>query len=212
MKTLTTLLALTISVSSFAYTGPGDKEKSKAVKPAPAAESKMAVMKLNSENYKLFYVPVEGADAQKVRVNVYNEDGLRIYSRKHQTSDGFAIPYNFEELQSGTYTFEVINADGSIIREEINHNAGVQQVELSRMEAIVQRVNPENNKFQLIVVKPDQHDVTIRIRDAYNIVLHEERVNFDKGFKRVYDLGKMDAKYYIFEILSGKQSQTLTTE
>lgn len=211
MKTLTTLLALTITVSSFALTGPGDKKKSEK-KPAPAKESQMAIMKLNNDSYKLFYVPVESADAQKVRVNVYDEEGLRIYSKKHLTDDGFAVPYNFEELEPGTYTFEVINSDGTSIREIIKHTGEVEEVELTRMEAMVQRVSDEPNKFQLLVVKPNQNSVVIRIRDAYDIVLHEERVNFEKGFKRVYDFGKLSSKYYTFEVVSGDQSQKITAE
>ena len=209
MKTLTTLLALTIAVSSFAFTGPGDKNKKK---PAPAKESQMAIMKLNHESYKLYYVPVESADEQKVRVNVYDQEGSRIYSKKHNTQNGFAIPYNFEELEPGTYTFEVINSDGSAIREVVNHTGLVEEVELSHMEAMVQRVSPEANKFQLIVVKPNDNDVVIRIRDAYNIVLFEERVNFEKGFKRIYDFDKINSKYYTFEIASGPTSQILTAK
>jgi hypothetical protein len=209
MKTLTTLLALTITMSSFAFTGPGDKKDSK---PAPAKESKMAIMKLSNQNYKLYYVPVEAAGEQRVRVNVYNEDGLRIYSKRHVTSEGFAIPYNFAELTPGTYTFEVINADGSAIREVIKHNALVEEVSLVRMEAMVQRVSPETNKFQLLVVKPDQNMVTVRIKNENDIIVHEERVNFEKGFKRVYDLGKVNSEYYTFEVTSGPQSQTLTAE
>ncbi len=211
MKTLTTLLALTITMSSFAYSGPGDGDK-ESKKPAPAKESKMAIMKLDNISYKLFYVPVESESTQKVRVNVYNEEGSRIYSKKHVTENGFAIPYNFQELEPGTYTFEVINPDGTAVREVIKHNALVEEVELSHMEAMVQRVDEANNKFQLIVVKPNQNEVTIRIRDAYDIVLHEERVNFDKGFKRVYDFGSINSKYYTFEVLSGPQSQTLTAK
>lgn len=209
MKTLTTLLALIITMSSFAISGPGDKEKNK---PAPAKESQMAIMKLSHQNYKLYYVPVESEGEQKVRVNVYDEEGSRIYSKKHVTKDGFAIPYNFGELTPGTYTFEVINADGSSISDVIKHNGSVEEVTLTSMEAMVQRVSPELNKFQLLVVKPNENMVTVRIKNESDIIVHEERVNFEKGFKRVYDLGNLDSSFYTFEITSGLQSQKLTTK
>jgi len=73
-------------------------------------------------------------------------------------------------------------------------------------------VDESTNKFQLIVVKPDQTEVSIRIRDSHDIILHEERVNFDKGFKRVYDLSKIYSKFYTFEVVSGPQSQLLTAK
>jgi hypothetical protein len=206
MKTLTTLVALTlIGASSFAFAGDNDKDKKE--KPAPTAETKMAVMKISPENYKLFYVSEQEG---KVKVRLYNEEGIRIYSKKVNSEDGFALPYNFKNLEAGEYTFEVINSDGSVLRQVVDHSQIVETIELQSLEANVQRIEG-SKKFELLVMKPNQQEVKIKIRNENGLILHEERVNFERGFKRVYDLSSLDGENFTFEVINGDELKELTT-
>ena len=206
MKTLTTLVALTlIGASSFAFAGDNDKEKKE--KPAPTAETKMAVMKISPANYKMFYVSEQEG---KVKVRLYNEEGTRIYSKKVNSDDGFALPYNFKNLEAGKYTFEVINSDGSVLRQVVDHTQIVETIELQSLEANVQRIEG-SKKFQLLVMKPNQQEVEIKIRNEKGLVLHEERVNFERGFKRIYDLSSLQGENFTFEVINGDELKELTT-
>ncbi len=206
MKTLTTLVALSfIAVSSFGFTG--DKDKDKKTNPSPKAVAKMAVMKIAPDNYKMYYVsPEEG----KVKVRLYNEEGIRIYCKKINSDEGFALPYNFKELEPGNYTFEVINPDGSVLRQVVNHADLVEQIELDALEANVQRLE-NSNKFELLVMKPNQQEVQIKIKNSNGLVLHTERVNFERGFKRTYDLSDIDSEDFTFVIINGDDVKELNT-
>lgn len=207
MKKLTTLvILLAITTASFATDGDKKKQK-KSSTPAPTKETKMAVMKVSSDNYKMYYVsPEEG----KVKVRLYSEDGSMIYAQKVRHDEGFALPYSFENLEAGKYTFEVINPDGSVHRQVVTHTDLVESIKLETLEANVQRLE-DPKKFQLLVMKPNVQDVEIKIRNEHGILVHQERVNFERGFKRVYDLNKLDGKNYTFEIINGNISKALKT-
>jgi hypothetical protein len=204
MKTLTTLVALTlIGASSLTFAGDKDKEKN----PAPKAETKMAVMKIAPDNYKMFYVSEQEG---KVKVRLYNEEGARIFAKKINSEDGFALPYDFRNLEPGNYTFEVINADGSVLRQVVKHDDIVEKIELESLEANVQRIE-NSNRFELLVMKPNQQEVEIKIKNDKGLVLHTERVNFERGFKRTYDLSGVDCDNFTFIIENGDQSKELNT-
>ncbi|MEJ2003383.1 MAG: hypothetical protein P8X57_00110 [Cyclobacteriaceae bacterium] len=206
MKTLTTLVALAlIGATSLTFAGDTDKDKKK--NPSPQAQTTMAVMKMSPENYKLFYVSQQEG---KVKVHLYNEEGIRIFSKKINSEDGFALPYNFKDVEPGKYTFEVINADGSVIRQVVDHSAIVEHIELGAMEANVQRVE-NSKKFELLVMKPNQQEVEIKIKNDKGLVLHTERVNFEHGFKRTYDLSGIECEDFTFVIVNGDETKELST-
>lgn len=202
MKALTTLLALTICASSFALPGPGDKEVKKA-------KSQMDIMTLSNETFKMYYLSADPEKVSKVKVNIYNEEGEKVHSKKVKSDIGFAIPFTLKDLAPGTYTFEVVNPDGTVIRKEIRYNNEIEKATLTEMEAMVEEISP--NKFQLLVVKPNENMVRIRIKDPMNNILHEERVNFEKGFKRVYDFQNINADSYTFEVANGPDVKVLKT-
>ena len=205
-KLASLLILLALSTATFATGGDNEKKKKKS-EPAPKAETKMAVMKLSPENYKMYYVsPEEG----KVKVRFYDHEGNMIYAKKVKHDEGFALPYNFQELEAGKYTFEVINQDGSVLRQVITHDELVENIELEALEANVQRLDG-SQKFELLVMKPNEQEVKIRIRDEDGIVVHEERVNFERGFKRTYDLNQLDSWNYTFEIINGEKIKHLNT-
>jgi hypothetical protein len=207
MRKLASLLVLlAFTTASFATDGDKDKKKKKT-EPSPKAQTKMAVMKLSPENYKMYYVsPAEG----KVKVRLYDHEGNMIYAKKVKHDEGFALPYNFKDLEAGKYTFEVINQDGSALRQVVTHEELVETIELEALEANVQRLQ-DSKKFELLVMKPNQQDVKIRIRNEDGILVHEERVNFEKGFKRTYDLNQVEGWNYTFEIINGDEIKHLNT-
>jgi len=206
MKKLTTLVALTL-IGASSLTFAGDKDKDKDKKPSPKDQTKMAVMKLAPDNYKMFYVSQQEG---KVKVRLYNDEGIRIYSKKVNSDDGFALPYNFKNLEPGKYTFEVINPDGSVLRQVVNHTDIVEKIELESLEANVQRLH-NSKRFELLVMKPNQQEVEIKIKNNKGLVLHSERVNFERGFKRTYDLSDLDGEDFTFVIINGDDVKELET-
>jgi hypothetical protein len=155
----------------------------------------------------MFYVSEQEG---KVKVRLYNEEGARIFAKKINSEDGFALPYDFRNLEPGNYTFEVINADGSVLRQVVKHDDIVEKIELESLEANVQRIE-NSNRFELLVMKPNQQEVEIKIKNDKGLVLHTERVNFERGFKRTYDLSGVDCDNFTFIIENGDQSKELNT-
>lgn len=196
------LILIGASTLTFAATG-NDTEKN----PAPSETTKMAVMKISPDSYKLFYVSEQEG---KVKVRLYDAEGDRIFAKKINTEEGFALPYDFKNLAPGEYTFEVINADGSVLRQVVDHKDIVEKIELETLEANVQRID-NSKRFQLLVMKPNKQEVTINIMNEDGVVVHREKVNFEHGFKRTYDLSGLNGEDFTFQILNGDESKQLTT-
>lgn len=136
-------------------------------------------------------VPVKGAEvfkviyknqtSNKVKVNLYNVDSQIVYSESFSNTQGFILPLNFSKLVYGTYKLELIDANGKSLEEIVYQPAAkVENIRVSRL------VNTEG-KFLVSVMSPKEQ-VTVKIFDSANNLLHDEVKSVEGNFAQVYKI------------------------
>jgi hypothetical protein len=145
-------------------------------KEVPASASLAVVSVKGSEVVKVIY---KGVTAGKVKVNIYNAASEIVFSENRNTPDGFILPLNFSGLQSGEYTIEIVDAAGAK-SEKINY-----QPELSTGTVRVAKLDAQG-KFLLSVSNNAADDITVRIFDEFNNLVHTSNQQINGSFAQVY--------------------------
>jgi len=142
---------------------------------------------------QIFKVVYKGETTGKVKLNIYNADGLLMMSQTFNSVDGFILPVNFAGLASGDYTIELVDAAGKKV-EKVSYQTkrNIQHVHISRI------VN-EENKFLLSVASKGTQSISLKIYDNANNLLHSEVRTIEGDFAQVYKLAK-SSEHYTFEI------------
>lgn len=165
-----------------------------ALKAEDPKELQMQIISKSDQTFKVIYTAAEKA---AVRINIYDWNHKLIFSDHIGSTAGFSKPYNFKKLPEGKYTFE-ISSNGITSREEVSHYP---QTKRATVKAFVFPTK-EAGKFQLMVMANRMAPVTISILDQNNQILHEERVDADKNFGKVYNLNNLTANSARFVVLS----------
>lgn len=164
---LTILVAMVMSVFAFANE-PGD--------------SKLVVINHKAGVYKVIY---EGG-AQKVFMNIYNVDGVQVFSKTIKCVKGFILPVNFEGMLSGEYTIEVIEPKRKQVQKIIYvaNSATTASVHISKMSA--------NDKYLLSVSNKGEELITVRIFDGAHNLVHDQTIAITGDFGLVYNLKQVE--------------------
>ncbi|HTE32971.1 MAG TPA: hypothetical protein VK666_21460 [Chryseolinea sp.] len=144
-------------------------------KEVPAGASLAVVSSKGSEVVKVIY---KGVTTSKVKVNIYNAASEIVFSEVRY-NQAFILPLNFSALQSGEYTIEIVDATGAK-SEKINY-----QPELSTGTVRVAKLDAQG-KFLLSVSNKTADDITIRIFDEYNNLVHTSNQQINGSFAQVY--------------------------
>lgn len=132
---------------------------------------------------KLFY---RGEESGKVKVTIYNEKGLVVFSEIMQDTEHFMRPYNFSSLPHGEYTIELSDKSGKQY-QKISHKGETKRI------AHLTRLNKRENKYMLTVPNTGNDVITIRIYDHASKVLFEETQNIQGNFAKVYNLNAVSS-------------------
>ena len=181
MKTLTTLVALLL-IGASVYATDGDKKN---------AKKKVAVVQNEQAKFKLVYL--EDAPGE-VTIKLRNKRGDIIHQQTVTNEGGFSQPYDFNSLPKGEYKFEVIKADGSIVSHEIVYKAWEIQPDF---QANILNVN-DKKTFRLAVTNSGR--VNVKIYNEDHKLIHEENTNQKDGFRRNYDLSKINGENFTFVV------------
>lgn len=183
-KTTTLLLSLMLGIGVVFADGAKEKD---------AAELRIKILPGATEQvYKLMYLSEEKG---LVKINFYDEKGKKIFTDRVFNKYGFLRPYSFEALPEGNYTIETIDAKGVVTREVayINDATADLEVELS----------PEAEKAYKLSVKGSTIDpVLVKIYDQWYGLITEDYIENDKSFTKTYNLSKLPAGKYTFEVYS----------
>jgi len=184
-KTTTLLLSLMLGIGVVFADGAKEKD---------AAELRIKILPGASKQiYKLMYLSEEKG---LVKVNFYDENGKKIFTDKVYNKYGFLRPYSFEALPEGNYTIETIDAKGVVSREVtyVSATASTLEVELS----------PETEKSYKLSVKGGTtiDPVLVKIYDQRYDLVTEDYIENDKSFSKTYNLSKLPAGTYTFEVYS----------
>ncbi len=166
MKTKSLFIAALVVVSSV-VSAVGKDEPSKAG---------LAIVPVKgTEIFKVIY---KSENAGKVRINLYNSSNEVVFTES--LSGGFIRPLNFKGLEAGSYTLEIVDANGKRT-EKITYAPAKSTYRVAKL------ANAEG-KFLLSVANPSSSVVTVKIFNNDGQLIHTEtnsdvQVDFAKVFK-----------------------------
>jgi flagellar hook assembly protein FlgD len=140
--------------------------------------------------YNLKYMNTE---AGKVKVTVTDEAG-KVVLVDDLYGKSFVRPYNFNDVPAGNYTLSVIDKNGEKSLA-VNHNyASLEAVQTVSVKPM------ENNRYQLTLIGNKAENVYVNIYDKANELIHTDVITKKGSFSRTYDLSKVNARAYSFEV------------
>lgn len=156
---------------------------------------------LSSKGSQVVKVIYKGENAGKVKINIYDASSHIVYSESRSTDAGFILPLNFSGLQFGEYTIELIDANGTKT-EKINYQpaAAKNNVHISKLN--------ENGKFLLSVSKIKNEDITVKIFDAANNLVHTSSKQVSGEFAQLFSIKNFSGAC-TFEITNGAGETTV---
>jgi hypothetical protein len=87
----------------------------------PTASTSVAVTHVDGSSlYKVYYAAYMQGN---VKVSIMDQSGKIVFNERVRKTDGFIRPYNFKNMQAGTYTIEVDNGENKYTKE-INGEPG----------------------------------------------------------------------------------------
>jgi hypothetical protein len=127
---------------------------------------------------EVFKVIYKSETAGKVRINLYNASSEVVFTES--LSGGFIRPLNFKGLAAGTYTLEIVDANGKRT-ETITYAPAKSTYRISKLAK-------EEGKFLLSVANPSSSVVTVKIFNRNGDLLHTEtnkdvQIDFAKVYK-----------------------------
>lgn len=139
----------------------------------------MAVVSVKgSDIVKVIY---KAESAGRVKVNVYNSDSKVIFTQQINR-DGFILPLNFNGLEYGEYTIEVMDNAGKKV-EKFSY-----QPATSNSFVHVTKVGQESGKYLVSVANAGDESITVRIYDGGNTLLHTETRQISGQFAQLYSV------------------------
>ncbi|MBT1708287.1 hypothetical protein KK062_08630 [Fulvivirgaceae bacterium PWU5] len=156
-----------------------------------AAASLAAFGKEEPSNRGLAVVPVKGAEvfkviykgetAGKVKLNIYNTQSQLVFTETFNGTDGFICPLNFTGLAYGDYTIELIDATGKKT-EKVSFKPAV----AAAKNVHISKLAKENGKYLVSVAAQGNEQISVKIYDAANNLVHSETKTVDGNFAQLY--------------------------
>jgi hypothetical protein len=143
----------------------------------PKTSSGMVILRSNSSSYKLIYKSEQISD---VKIEIFNDADIRVFSEIIKESDGFARPYNFESLPEGEYTIRLDNGSNWLTetvdyrREEIRKLAHV--------------VSLKDGKYLFTLASQGKERFGVTIFDDQGEKIFVEKKDVSGNFVRLYNM------------------------
>lgn len=145
----------------------------------PKKASVAVVAARGADVFKLIY---KNETSNKVKVNVYNDKSEVIFTESIYNTEGFILPLNFSKVGFGEYTVELIDANGKSVEKIVyQSNVKVDNIRIAKLPSA-------QGKFLLSVMNAKSDEVTVKIFDNYNNLLHNEVKAIDGNFAQVYSI------------------------
>jgi len=201
MKKTTLAVALMLVVAT-AFATEKDKTNPKSSK------KKVAVINNSPQKFKLIYLDKETQG--DVKVALRDENGKLVHSTTVKNKEGFAQPYDFNNLPAGEYTFSVTDPDGSELTEKVTLEKPSNEPNFA---ADILNVN-DGKKFRLAVVNKNKLALPMQIKlyDNDNNLIHEEKIENLYGFRKTYDLSDVNGDYFRFTVSNSTGTKSIIAE
>ncbi|QHT69193.1 hypothetical protein GXP67_22385 [Rhodocytophaga rosea] len=168
-----------------------DREKSSDAKAIIRNSGKSAV-------YQLVYLSeVPGT----VNVSIVDAKGNTIMTdRVKNVEEGFMRPYNFSALAEGNYLIEIQDAKGKVMVPFIHKVSKTVQPLNVKVKAL-----PTDKKFQVIMIGNQSDVLQVNILDEAKALVYTDYIDATNSFSKVYDLTKVKANNFTFEIRNSNE-------
>jgi hypothetical protein len=170
---ITFVLALVISVATF------------------AKNPSLSVSSASSSVYNVAYKAVE---AGKVKVSIYNDNNELVFTETLNAVSSFNRPYNFSELAEGEYTI-VLESKNDKQAEKVSYRSNKVTTYISMKE-----VADSANKYQLNLTSSTTDAVSVKIYNASDALVHEQKMKVTGRAGFIFDLNKVKSDMITFEI------------
>jgi hypothetical protein len=146
-----------------------------------SASPKFVVVSQN--NPGIFKVVYDNPGAAKAKMNIYGSNGERIFSEPVNV-EGFVRSVNFNGMYEGAYTIELIDNTGKYVHTVNYASAPSSSVHVSRL-------NKESGKYLLSVENEKSTEISVRILDGDNNVVHTQSLAVNGSVGLVYNLASV---------------------
>jgi len=167
-------------------------------------EPEIQILTTAPNSFKLVY---KSGEAASVKINIYDESSSRIFSDRVNNPGSFSKLYNFKNLNSGKYTFEII-ANGQAAKEDVYYT--LPKKASHKMKAFVNQLD-DTKKFKFMVMGNDMEPVTVKIYDTSNKLLHQKSYKSQKSIGEVYNLTDVNSDEVVFIVSSGEEVLNTTS-
>lgn len=142
--------------------------------------------------YDVYY---KGTEAGNVKVSIYNNSNVLVFSETLNNVTSFKRPYNFSNLAQGEYTIVLEDKNGKQV-ENVRYRMNT----VNSFIHVAAIANAEN-KYMLNVTNDGTESVYVKIFNNENDLLHEQALQVTGTFGLVYNLSKVKSSSEItFEI------------
>jgi flagellar hook assembly protein FlgD len=188
MKKVVLIVAIiAFSVSTVFATEPDGKKNEENV------ESKsVQVSKLDEGKFVLKLIDDQG----KVDINIYAENGKKVFEDKINYKKPFKKVYDFSRQEEGVYRFEV---DGDVELEQ-----QVFYSELHLEDVYSELTEKENGQVELFV-RHSNVPVKVRIEDKNGRIVYRRTYFKSSNFKQKFDVSKLSSQELTMTV-SGRKS------
>jgi len=136
-----------------------------------------------------------------VKVTITNEVGQIVMFDQIEANSSFLRPYNLIALPAGSYTITVLDRNGKTSMPLVH--AATSLASLARPTMQVKPVEAKKYALTLLGIAADA--VTVNIYDDKQNLVFTEEIAGKGSFTRVYDLTKIYASNFNFEVISNGQ-------
>jgi hypothetical protein len=136
--------------------------------------------------YKVIY---KGEKTGRVKLSIYDAKHHLVYSESLVKSNSFMRPYNFNGMPEGLYYIEIEGVNGKLV-ERVNYSEGKIEKTVN-----VTRLLGKDMRYLLSIAAKAQDEVTIRIFDESDNLVHEESHVLQGDFAKVDNLQKLNGHF-----------------
>lgn len=135
---------------------------------------------VNQGNPAIYKIIYDNPGAARVKLSIFKGTGERVYGESLNV-DGFVRAVNFSSMSNGQYTMEISDNTGTYIQKVNFKRAAPSNVHVSR-------IAKEANKYLLSVANEAAAEVSVRILDGDNNIVHTQSLAVNGSVGLVYDL------------------------
>jgi hypothetical protein len=133
----------------------------------------------------------------KVKVSIFNSNSEMIFTEVLNNVGSFKRPYNFSELAQGNYTIVIEDKNGKQV-ENVSYRLNKTAPFIN-----VKAVANAQNKYQVSVSNTGKEQVSVKIYDNANGLLHSDIIEVNGNYGVIYNLQNVKSaseNIIIFEV------------